>query len=567
MPEDLLPREAAKRAVLLEADKGFERHLNELGMKVAVKDKDGKVVGQEYVRSWDEAQRIADEINDAQGLDLVPVNIDALRKGGRRLQEAKERMDLSVAEERLLEDFSDRIAEAFKAPPDGRGRFALIPEQAMRRIVEHNRPTGTGLKAIQSVTNVWKQVILTTSKGWIPGNIIDLTMRSAIEGITPFDWKRGQRLMKLWRKQDPEGASIFEERALGGGIFRTTEKTSNYRRAEQFEGSAIEGTAKALSRLGKRWGPRQAINVFREYAKAIFYGNGKLELHYRYAALGKHAKREIRQNLDDQAGWLRFSDDALKDFIHRGLTATPDQVKAAKAVERVYGRWSKQGPDARKFTATAGPFIQWLRVATKYVFVTLPAHHPIKVGILAALTEMSETERKQLGLTLFPEKGQETAWHPLQGGIPTGDGRILAFQSKQSFGIVSDFPASFAGFITPQWQEALDMWRFGTDWTGNKVRHEDGTELNPLERTLLGVAFVGESFLPGAYYARSLSEGKKPKRVFNPFFVGEAASNKKGSGVPGRIPPPDETGVDSSVRIPPPDETGVDSSIKIPAPR
>lgn len=527
MPSDLLPREAAKRAVLLEADKGIERQFDELGIKIAVRDKQGNVTGHEYERSYARAQAVADELNEVYGLDLEPVNIDALRSAGQRLQKARERLDLNLGEEDLLKQIPDRIKAAFTEPPDGRGKFALISGQAKKLILEHNQPVGTGLKALQSITNIWKKVILATSKGWIPGNVIDLTLRAATEGLSPVAWKRGRRLMKVWNEIDPEGASIFEERALGGGVFRTSERTSPFRRAEQFEGSALEGTARALAKASHAPVARNVIGAFNEWAKAIFYGNGKIELNYRYAALGKHVKRRIGTILDDQAGWTHISDKALADYIEKGLTDTPHQTEAAKFIERVYGRWGKLSPDGRKFVATTGPFIQWLRVATKFVFVTLPAHHPIKTGILAAMSEMTENQRRQLGLTLFPDKGTPTAWEPLQGGIPTGDGRILAFASKSSFGITSEFPQSLASFINPQWHDAIMAFQ-GMDWTGKKLKDRDGLELNRGQRALVGLGLTIEGFAPGSYYVDRLLKGKPASKVFNPFFIGEAAGEDTG---------------------------------------
>lgn len=519
MPPDLLPREAAKRAVLLEADKGFERPLNDLAIKFETRGAPGK--GRRYVTRWSDAQRVADDFYERFGVRLRPVNIDALKSAGARLQKAKERLDLNMPEGNLLEDFSARIREVFESDPTATGRWALMDEVAMKRILEHNQPTGTGLKAIQSVTNTWKKVILATSKGWIPGNVVSMTIQAAAEGLLPTHWNSGKRYMKVLREIDPAAASAYEERVMGGGIFRSTERSSPYRRAEQLEGSALEGTAYAIARAAEAPGIRHLVNGFREFAKAVFFGNGKIEMSYRYAALGKHVRREIRDLHDTQANWSKYSVKAMRDYIDKGATDTASQQAAAKAVEKVYGRWGKNSPDYRKVIATTGPFLQWLQVASKWVFVTLPAHHPIKTGILAAMTEMSEAQRKQLGLTLVPDKNGNEAWEPLQGGIPTGDGRIISFASKNPFGIMSGVPESIPGFVMPQWNDAMMAFR-GLDWTGKTLRDSDGKPISRLDRIKLGVLLTGETFVPFAPYAERLAKGKSPGRVFNPFFVGEA---------------------------------------------
>src|SRR5205814_590074 len=100
-----------------------------------------------------------------------------------------------------------------------------------------------------------------------------LSMRTALSGIGPKSWLTGRRLMKTWRQNDPEGARVFEERALGGGVYRTTQKTTPYRRAEQFEGSALEGTVRAMAAFNHAPGIRHAIQAVNEVAKAVFYGN------------------------------------------------------------------------------------------------------------------------------------------------------------------------------------------------------------------------------------------------------------------------------------------------------
>jgi hypothetical protein len=104
---------------------------------------------------------------------------------------------------------------------------------------------------------------------------------------------------------------------------------------------------------------------------------------------------------------MRHSSRGL-DELARGMVHTHNQEAAAQFVERVVGRWGKYSPQMRAVLIHA-PFVQWLGVALKYVYVTLPAHHPIKTAIAAALDEMSTDERKKLGLyvNIFgTDKGQ-----------------------------------------------------------------------------------------------------------------------------------------------------------------
>jgi hypothetical protein len=89
------------------------------------------------------------------------------------------------------------------------------------------------------------------------------------------------------------------------------------------------------------------------------------------------------------------------DELAKGMTHTHNQEAAAQFVERVVGRWGKMSPKMRAGLIHA-PFVQWLGVALKYVYVTLPVHHPIKTAIFAGLNEMNTDELKKLGLYVDP---------------------------------------------------------------------------------------------------------------------------------------------------------------------
>jgi hypothetical protein len=111
-----------------------------------------------------------------------------------------------------------------------------------------------------------------------------------------------------------------------------------------------------------------------------------------------------------------MGDDAVRDLA-KGLLEAPAQIKYAKAIEEALGQWTANSPAMRALLVDYAPFGMWARAATKFVLWTLPAKHPIKTGVIAALLSTTAEERDALGLTTDPSVHGRLPDN-LQGSIP-----------------------------------------------------------------------------------------------------------------------------------------------------
>ena len=517
--------QAVRSTVLNTSAKNFDRTIKEFAVKVPERV-DGEHKGGKWVKNYDDAQTTADEITQTTGREFVPVNIAKFNERTSRLKEIHKNLeDTGVMDEGVVEQLSDALKDSFARPPDGRGRFALIDKAVADRIKAHNQPSTPLGKATQMIGGAWVKNVLAFSPKWIPGNIIDLGLRSVINGLTPVDFLRSRNVVKELRKTNPEAASALVERAIGGTMYAQIQKGTRFRNAEQLIGSGLEDVAAGGAAALRAPGVRTLRRLYNGWVQTMFGFEQLLEITATKAALGKHARREIAEVRGPMTQFLRASSKGLEEFAN-GLADTSAQTKAARYVEEVFGRWGKMGPTSRHFLIHYAPFAQWLRVASKFVFITLPAKHPIKTAVLAGLTEMSEEERKAMGLSLFAKDRKPDF---LQGSIVNDKGETIRLQGFTSFGVTSGFPGSFADSILPQFSGTLQNWQ-GLDWRGHELRYEDGHTPDALERFGIGLYTMGEGFIPLISHIRRAREGGATSRPESTFFNPKTKEGKKSPG-------------------------------------
>lgn len=504
----VLIAQAARDQGLVDAAKGFDRLINVFALHKPHTTGD-VVTGKGFWRSWDDAHRAGEELADTNGgIELAPVNVG-------RLQAVHDLLDAAVPEDQALASLSDRVRQAFERDEGGNGRYVLIPKTVRDRLLQHVESRGSLEKQLQNLSRVFKTTVLATSLKWLTGNVIDISMRLAAEGATPLDLLRGAHVMRQLKRVNPEAARIMQERGLGGAWFAHVDK------AATFHEPSMLAKAPPISQLRGVWNG---------FTKAVFGANTMLEKGAQHAVLGKVARQSALRDLSSLGSFFRVGEKGLEQFAH-GLEGTAEQVAAARHIEQVLGRWSKHSPEGRRFLIQYAPFGQWLRVAMKFVYVTLPRHHPIKTGILAALNTMTEEERKQLGLDLAAPDDKRLAPYQ-QGGIPTGDGddfRVIRFQSYTSFGLMGD-PGSLGDFILPQYR-SIDEALKGFDWKGDKLVNADGSPPTLGQRVWIAANVAAEGFVPLLSIGRRLREQGGNPTAESTIFSPSVKPDSKGNAV------------------------------------
>ena len=250
--------------------------------------------------------------------------------------------------------------------------------------------------------------------------------------------------------------------------------------------------AAAFGAVRRTPGPKQVVNLYQRYRDGMFAFNERfIERQSQYAQLGKAARREVREKTGQWHKAMKLGDDAVADLA-KGLLKTDKQIKYAREIEEVLGRWSRHSPAMREFLIDYMPFATWARNAATFAFLTLPAKHPIKTGIATAIFEMTEQERDRLGLSHFAAPGTRLPGN-LQGSIPLGGGALLTPQSLTTFGFAADLQTSLSGMVLPQFplQELA-----GLDFTGEKLVDAEGRPLDELGQAKVAFMATAQAYIP-----------------------------------------------------------------------
>lgn len=498
---DALAAQGSHSANMSEAAQGFDRYVSEFGIKRPIEKGEKDTAG--YWKSHDEASHAAAELQEKVGVELTPMNVG-------RTNEIKNLLNAGEPSASALTNLSARVHQAFE-PDNQAGEYVLVPKILADKLKSSVAPRAKWEQAAQEYSRIFKATVLSGSTKWLFGNVTDLTLRSLMEGITPVDLVRGKQVLKGLEKVDPRAAEVLRER-LGTNFIGSQAGMETFR-----ERGRIASTLPA----------RAVAEPWKLQKRAVYGANSAMERNANFAALGKYARQNTKRSAKDIGGFFKVGQKGLEQAID-GLRGTTEQVAAARFVERVYGRWGKMSPEAKRFLIHA-PFVQWLNVATKYVFVTLPLHHPIKTGIIAALSDATEEERKALGFHIDPFSVAQALEGYLQGGVPSGD-KVIPFGRYTSFGILADAPDSLVDFLLPQFQSAMNV-AGGEDFLGREIKNDDGTSLSRSQKLGLAVYTLLEGSVPWLSYSRRLQEGggssKPTSTVFNPkvFNPGEGTGD------------------------------------------
>lgn len=491
---DALAQQAVRSQGLVDAIKGVNRTINEFGLKKS----DGK-----YFKNWQEAQQFAEEIRQNHGPDLVPLRIAPLQTSRLLIQNGKtvavpgRTPNVRTIKETLspesirehLEALPQRLKDAAN---EGDGEAVLIPRSVHKRLVEHAQKTQSTTfdKAFQVGTGQFRQTVLPLSPRWLFGNVAEAAMRLAAVGAVSV--RTGGRLLSALREVDPEAAAAFEARALSGTHFSSVKRQQLHRSASQFDSTALEGTAHLAGRAAASLPGRVLLRAWHAYRDDVaFKFNRWFETQTQKAAIGKLARDQVRELGHSWIGALRMGDDAIKD-VAEGLQNTDAQIRYARYVDRVLGRYSKLGPTERRLMSDYAPFMAWYRNALVFT-ARLPIDHPIKTALLTEAYNSSAESRAEQGLGEFLP-GDSRLPRFLQGSLPVGEGK-MRLEAFTPFGAFSDPLGTPADLILPQGRTIMNAAQ-GKDWKGDPLTRGGGDpELGTEAEAILSAIAAG--FIPG----------------------------------------------------------------------
>lgn len=497
---------------VVDAIKGFDDFAGRYG----VKHPEGRPL------KWKEAEELADKLEQETGVEWTPIRAVPAKYDKGRMDAILNGQDSLPAH--FAADLIDERMRMLEAAP-GTDNVVLVPAAAVKRFRSHQiRTESKAARLGQAYTGLFRGTVLPFSTKWLTGNVAEAVFRMAVNGVTPADIGRGFRVMKALKAVDDEAYKQLDTRARGGLLYGSADRLSVHRTADDFKNSILEGPAKALGLLN-RTVLKPIIAPLEAAQRGIFAANRSFEKLAQTGVIGKAARQEARDFTGSWAKAAAMSKDVATE-VAKGLTGTDKQVRFARQVDEVLGKYSRFGPEMRRFTQSVAPFFPWFVNAAKFSFYVLPAKHPVLASLLASVEQTMKEE--------WAEQHKDAPPGDLRYAIPTGNGGFLPLARYTPTGLVTDLsPTTVLEPILPQLQS---VWHnlYGRNWAGEKLQLANGEKATEEQRAVMALYTILEGTVPLVSIGRRLQErGETPyddSRVWDPKSKPGTVGTKPGIG-------------------------------------
>lgn len=308
--------------------------------------------------------------------ELIPIRAHPAKYDQARQAEIRDVLQnpsLPGEAEKLMEQgFLERLKRPDAETSAKAQNVVLIPADLKARLEQHLESTKSAERGIQAATSAFRTTVLPFSVKWLTGNVAEALGRLAVAGVTPHDSRVGRKIINEMIAMDAQAGHAFKSTAVGGLLYG--ERGLTNRRTLQ----DITRTGGSLARLPV---VRELSSTLGAYTKGVFAFNRLLEQESQYAALGKYARRQMQEMGHSWLNSLRAQNQAVKDAA-KGLRDTSAQHDAARFIDETLGQYSRFSPFVRHLVQTYTPFLPWYLNSVRFVFWTLPAHHPVKTALL-----------------------------------------------------------------------------------------------------------------------------------------------------------------------------------------
>jgi hypothetical protein len=393
----------------------------------------------------------------------------------------------------------------------GEDRWAAVPKVATQRLLKH-QVVGTSPATMAKVMRVsrgaFTQATLPFSLKWLAGQGIEAPIRAAIAGAGPMDWLRVGKIVKKMNAQKAGSGDEWARRQTGGHFDLTgpaRDFANGKSLADEFADTPLSKPANVTSAAAQAPGVRHVRLGFKLYSRAALGSiNHLIESNTRRAMTGQAIK-----NLGFQDEHIiGLMDGAIEDAANR-LHETHNQLAAARAVNKMYGKYQGFSPEMRTLIMHWSPFAPWFFNSVYFLAKTLPFDHPVKAALLADASNAEEEWRKAHGLSF---RGPHVPWY-LMGSYPTKDGKYLRVGHYTPWGIGADPTGAVGSLAIPQFEGPI-INTLGVDWKGQPLTRggPHGPEFNTGEKALRALVTAAEEQIPGVSQAGAIS-GLTPRYV------------------------------------------------------
>ncbi len=389
-------------------------------------------------------------------------------------------------------------------------------------------------------SSFWRKFNVALSVRHIPGVIQEVGIRLGMNSTGVLSGMRGTRAGAFigdyaHNHPNPEiklqGQRI--EAMSRGSVAAMTQEQRQFIPRRQIEGTAMErpmawwdkGVAKPVTGAPLR-AAQGAVRAFNKTTDVILNAERRgIEHPPQVAYYGKHLNEEFKRLHGTRLSTAGAMSDLEKEFLKGQLD--PKAVDHAAAMLREYsGEWTRSSPFVKK-AQVISPFYQWYVNSLRFVYWTMPAHHPFKTGLLAAMETATREQRLAEGQEYkggFPlgSKLNPTDLEPSQqGSLPVGKEGRMGQQYYLPSGAVSAGPLETSVDALLPYASGLLLVAHGINPVTDKPLTElvDGkrVEISDANKlAMLAALSIGESFVPPIRYAQSLKKNTLA-HTFRPF--------------------------------------------------
>ncbi len=445
----------------------------------------------------------------------------------------------SFRDAQVANDFSERLDPAMFTEgtptrfPEGMidrhnpeaGEVGLVHKAVADAEKKYEKTTGSVMRnVLTKPATWWRRANIAYSVRHIPGLSQEIALRAIINKIGPRSLLRGKKAYA--EAMTGAAEKPFEAAQLrgltGGTVAQMTEDLNRHVTSSQLWGTRAGQVAEAIKTAEehKISGPplkavKTAVGLYSKVTTSILrIQRHILERPQELAGLGKHLNDEAKRITGKSLPVIKDMQ-GVQAQLAKGLLDQKSLDAAARSLKEYWGDWQTTTP-ATKDVMMVSPFFKWYTNSLKFIYHTLPVHHPIKTGLLAIAEQATAEQRRaegqgySKGLSL----GNTQLAEGQQGSLPEGGGFRVGQEYYTPSGAVSSGLEGALGAVMPY---ASDAWAIlhGTNPIDGKTleNYKTGEQITDADQRILLALLSGlESFVPPERMAKQLLEKGNPEK-------------------------------------------------------
>jgi hypothetical protein len=485
--------------------------------------------------AWDNAERAIREVQRLKpDLKLRPGRIahqyapKTVLSDLAKISSPRDALDPQVwDEDRGLDQFpKDPLLQRLDAGPVG-----VYHEAIVKALAAYQKDTGSATSSVlRSPASWWRRANIAFSPRHPFGVAQELGIRAGINKIGPLSLLRGYRRLNLLERmlEDPDFVkehpdAEFDAQRLKaqvrGTVAHQTEMLQRHVNESQLATTKLGAMANAFKAVEQHKLAGLPLRVVKGVvggysnvaSKILTVERKVLEHPAQIAGLGKVANDEAKAIMRKSLPVFGAVTDVERKLAEGSIDSTAVDHAARQMIE-YWGDWNSASPTTKRIMAVA-PFWTWYRNSLRFLYVTMPSHHPVKTALLTTLEQATTQQRKAMGEGLsgtnpLSLKTNGLEWEE-QGSVPVGGGYIANQQYYTPQGAVVDPVGTPLNLIFPEFAEAYKALS-GTNSYGETLENTNKEQIvNPGERAKLAALSLLESFNPPMRQALTIAKGGK----------------------------------------------------------